>query len=143
MGRFKNDKNGGEEKVQLTNVQRLMDIINNRRDAGKRQPYGFSEQPQEFAQQFIKFLELRMKYEIDTLKLLPYQERLSDCMISYYRLNNGDQHYLHNLREKGIWWRGDSIKFMRIREKITPEMMADKSGLMKVMRSMSHGNHPR
>jgi len=130
-----NKKNPKEEKVQLTNVQRLMDIINNRRDAGKQQPFGFPDNQQEFAQQFIKFLEPRMKYEIDELGKLPYQERLAECLVNYYRLSHHNQKYLHHLRENNVYWRGDSIEFMKAREKIDMNKI-DKTKLKSMIKSI-------
>jgi len=137
MPSFDKKKDVIEEKPQLTNIQRLMDIINNRKDNGIRQPYAFPDSPQEAAKYWIHFLEERMKYEIDTTKNLPYQERLADCLEIFYKLSTTDQRYLTSLREdKGIYWRGDSIEFMKKRECVTPEMIADKAKLMRVMRKM-------
>ena len=120
----------------LTNVQRLMDIANNRKDQGIKHPVGLPDHPQELAKSWINFLEPRMKHEVSTEKLDPYQERIADCLKIFYKLSHSDQGYINQLRSKGIYWRGDSIKFMRMREKVTPEMLADKEKLRQALHSM-------
>jgi hypothetical protein len=127
-----------EEKEPLTNVQRLMDVINNRKDNKIRQPFGFPDHPQEAAKFWIDFIEPRMKYEISTASVDPYQERLVNTLKEFYKLSIPHQRYLIQLRGKGIYWRGDTIEFMQKREKISPEMTqkARQSGLREIFNSM-------
>jgi len=105
----------------VAHIQRLMDIINDRRDKGFHHPPPMPHHPQQAAQWWIDFCECRMKYEIETEKLDPYQERLADSLVHFYKLSSKDQQYIANLKEKGIYYRGDSIEFMKVREKVTPE----------------------
>ena len=134
MGKY-SKKNTVEEKEPLTNDQRLMDVINNRKDNKIRQPFGFPDHPQEAAKFWIDFIEPRMKYEISTVSVDPYQERLVNTLKEFYKLPIPHQRYLIQLRGKGIYWRGDTIEFMQRREKITPEMIqkAKQSGLKQML----------
>jgi hypothetical protein len=136
MGKFNGTTKVVEEKVLLTNVQRLMDIINNRRDNKISNPCGMPESQQDAAKWWIKLLEQRFQHEKVDNNIDPYQERLVDCLVEYYKFSHSDQSYILSLFDKGVMWRGDSIKFMKIREKITNDMAIDKVGLMRVMRSM-------
>lgn len=113
-----------------------MDVINNRMDNKIKHPVGMPNHQQDFAIAWMKFLEPRMKYEIATEKLDPYQERIVDCLIIFYKLSKSDQEYLNKLRSEGIYWRGDSIEFMKKREKVTPEYLADKDKLRNMLKSM-------
>ncbi len=133
MGSFKNDTTGGEENPKVTNVQRLMDIINNRRDSGTRKPVPMPEGQQESAKWFIGILEPRMQFEIATDKCDPYQERLAECLIAYYRLPHADQIQIVEWSQNKIMWRGDKMSFMRKRAKVTPEMLADKGKLKSML----------
>ena len=136
MGKYSKKGEQKIEKELLTNVQRLMDIINNRRDNGIRQPAGMPEGQQEAAQWFIKLLEPRNKFEKVDKNIDPYQERLVDCLRTYYKFSKQDQGYILGLIDKGIKWRGDSIKFMKVRAKVPESRIIDKDGLMRTMRSM-------
>lgn len=135
MGKFKRKKEDKEEKVLLTNVQRLMDIINNRMDNGIRKPVMFPENQQETAQWWIKFLEPRMKHEIVKDNTDQYQERIADCLTIFYKLSEADQGYLYGLQQRGIWWRGDSIKFMKTRAKVDMNKI-DKTKLFGMMKTI-------
>ena len=123
MANFKN-KTKSVEKVMLTNVQRLMDIINNRIDNDIRQPLGMPDNQQDAAKWFINLLEPRIKFEKVENNIDPYQERLADCLKTYYKFNQHEQHYILGLIDKGIKWRGDSVEFMKVRDMVTPEMIA-------------------
>lgn len=137
MGKsFADKKEVKAEKELLTNVQRLMDIINNRRDNNIRQPVGMPEGQQEAAKWFIKLLEPRNKFEKVDKNIDPYQERLADCLKTYYKFKQHEQTYILGLINSGIKWRGDSIEFMKVRAKVTLEFMADKDKLRKTMKSM-------
>ena len=130
-------KNSYAEEVKpLTNIQRLMDIANNRIDAGVSHPVGLPEHPQEIAKSWINFVEPRMKYEIATNKGDPYQERLVHTLVKFYKSSHADQRYLMQLRSKGIYWRGDSIKFMKMRANVTPDMLANKEHMRMSLHSM-------
>ena len=141
------NKPQNEHVERVTDIQRLMDVINNRKDNKINHPVGLPEHPQEAAKSWINFLEPRMKHEIDEFRTkhdksswhLPYQDRLVDCLTIYYRLSHTDQQYLQILRSKGIYWRGDSMDFMRKREKVTPEFIADKQKLKAMLNSMIYG----
>ena len=113
------------EVVHLSDVQRLMNIINNRKDRHVLKPAGMPTSAQEAAKWFIGLLEPRMKYEIDEPERnhFPYQDRLVDCLKTYYKFKRRDQQYILCLIDDGIAWRGDSIEFMKKRETITPEMI--------------------
>ncbi len=138
------------EAVKLSDVQRLMDIINSRIDAGTRKPVPMPENQQEAAKWFIGILEPRMQFEIDELTTitksdgdksiigkkywkLPYQERLAECLIAYYRLPHADQIQIVEWSQNKIMWRGDKMSFMRKRAKVTPEMLADKGRLKSML----------
>lgn len=146
MSKFAEKKvlKSAEPAERLTDIQRLMNVINNRRDNKCAHPVGLPEHPQEAAQTWINFIEPRMKFEIDELRTkndksgwhLPYQERLVDCLEIYYKLSHTDQHYLQKLRSEGIYWRGDSIEFMKVREKVTPDSLKDKEKIRSTMRSI-------
>lgn len=118
-----------EVREPKTDIQRLMDIVNNRKDNHIKQPIGLPEHPQEIAKTWINFCEPRLKYEIIENGIDQYQERIADCLTIYYKLSHADQGYLQRLRSNGMYWRGDSIEFMREREKVTHEMVADKTQL--------------
>ena len=133
---FSRKKGATEIPEPKTNIQRLMDIVNNRIDQRIKHPVGLPDHPQEIAKTWINFCEPRDKYEIATTVLDPYQERLADCLKIFYKLSHADQGYLNQLRSKGIYWRGDSIEFMRKREKVTPEMLKDKEKLRRVLHTM-------
>ena len=130
-----------DTQEKLTNIQRLMDIINSRMDSGTRKPVMFPDSQQEAAKFFIGILEPRMQFEIDELKMitksdndknkigqkywfLPYQERLAECLITFYRLPHADQVQIVKWSNEKIMWRGDKMNFMRKRAKVTPEMIA-------------------
>lgn len=119
-----------------TDIQRLMDIANNRKDRRIKHPVGLPDHPQEIAKTWISFCEPRAKYEIATENIDPYQERLADCLKIFYKLSHADQGYINQLRAKGIYWRGDSIEFMKMREKVTPEMLANKERMRNMLHSM-------
>ena len=142
-----------ETQAKVSDVQRLMDIINNRIDSGTRKPTPMPDGQQEGAKWFISILEPRMQFEIDELKTitksdndknrigqkywhLPYQDRLAECLIAFYRLPHADQIQIVEWSGNNIMWRGDKISFMRKRAKVTPEFLADKGKLRKMLHSM-------
>jgi len=133
-----NPKKENGEHVHLSDVQRLMNIINNRMDNGIKKPVGMPDHAQEAAKWFIKLLETRMKHEVDNPEInhYPYQDRLVDCLKTYYKFNRQDQQYILCLIDDGISWRGDSIEFMKVREKVKPEMVADKVKLKAMLSKM-------
>jgi hypothetical protein len=135
MARFTNKNDDYETPEPKTDIQRLMDVVNNRVDTGIKHPVGLPEHPQEIAKTWINFCEPRMKHEIATSAIDPYQERLADCLKIFYKLNHVDQRYLSELRSRGIYWRGDSIKFMKVREKVDMDKI-DKEKIFKMMKSV-------
>jgi len=79
-----------------------------------------------------------MQFEIVKDGTDPYQERIADCLTVYFKLNHADQRYLQELRGQGIYWRGDSIEFMRKRVKVKPEdiEMIKRMGLAQMFSSI-------
>jgi len=128
-----------DEWIPLTNVQRLMDVINNRRDNGIKHPQGMPEGQQEGAKWWIKLLEPRMQFEVDEIskRHMPYQERLADCLVKYYKHTDAEQRRILGWIRDGVAWRGDSIEFMEVRAKVTPAMKIDRDGLMRAMKAMT------
>jgi len=156
MTRLTRNKNIDQSSVsenKKTDIQRLMDIINSRIDFGTRKPVMMPEGQQEAAKWFIGILEPRMQFEIDELKtvtrsdndknrigqkywFLPYQDRIAECLVTFYRLPHADQVQIVKWSEENIMWRGDKMSFMRKREKVTPEFLADKDKLRSMLKSM-------
>jgi hypothetical protein len=132
-----NDESKQPEK--LSDIDRLKIIIENRQTCNCREPRGMPTDPDQAARWWIKFLELRQDYEIDrqTKKgwVLPYQERISDCLKIYYRLPQSAQSELVAMRDRGIYWRGDGIQFMRTRAKVDMDKI-DKTNLTKMMKTV-------
>lgn len=154
MGNYKKKKNHQdhlEAPEFITPVQRLMDIINNRMDARTSHPAMMPERQQEAAEWWItkqepmgdnekagldwtipkKATDVRKQYW-----KTPYADRLTDTLIIFYKLNHAEQMYILDLHSQGIWWRGDSIEFMKKLEKVTPEMVADKVKLRAMLHKM-------
>jgi len=138
--------------VKLTDVQRLMDIINDRIDAGTRKPVPMPDNQQDAAKWFIGILEDRLQFEVDELKtvtksdndkskigskywFLPYQDRIAECLISYYRLPHADQVQIVEWSTKKIMWRGDSMKFMKTRVKVDMSKI-DKTKIFSMMKTI-------
>lgn len=113
----------------ITPVQRLMNVINNRSYHNVIHPYGMPEHPQEAADWWLTMQEPFDDSEAPRLTettannktvgrpkkiwKTPYSDRVSECLVRYYKLNMDGQVYIHNLIKKGICWRGDSVEFMK------------------------------
>ena len=128
-------RNIPEKPQRLTNIQRLMDIVNNRIDNRILKPEGFPVGQQEIAKYWIDFLEPRLKHEVADDRTDPYQERLANCLSAFYKLNHRDQRYINKLRAEGVFWRGDSMEFMRLREKLKMAKI-DKTRLFSMMKTI-------
>jgi len=139
-----------EIAAQITPVQRLMDVINNRRDADKSHPAMMPEKQQDAAKWWMTKVEPMSKGEKPRLEwtkpkrntdetkqywVTPYADRLSETLSAFYKLSHPDQMYILDLQQQGIWWRGDSIKFMRTREKVDMGKI-DKSKLFSMMKTI-------
>ena len=136
MAKYKNKpKKEVDEKILITNVQRLMDVINNRMDSGIRIPAGMPEIRQEAAKWWINLLEPRMQHEIVENNTDQYQERLVDCLTIFYKLPHADQQQIIAWSENKIMWRGDSMKFMRTRAKVDMSKI-DKSKMFRMMKTI-------
>ena len=130
-------KNDRPEKIQ--DVDRIAEIIENRKASKCREPRGIPTQTMQGAHWWIKFLEPRAQYEVDKFIKksweLPYQNRISDCLVIYYRLSQHEQSEILAMRDRGIFWRGDSIEFMRIRQKVDMNKI-DKSNLTHLLKTI-------
>jgi len=151
FGKKSKYRDQSEIPPQVTPVQRLMDIINDRRNAEKSHPAMMPEQQQDAANWWMTKQEPVGKWEKATLEWskpkrnteartrywkTPYADRLSETLSAFYKLTHAEQLYILDLHSQGIWWRGDSIDFMKKRASVTPEMIVDKNTLMKVMKRM-------
>ena len=136
----------------ITPVQRLMDIINNRMDRHKSHPAMMPEKQQDAAEWWITKQEPMHSDEKARLEWsqpkranedrkqywkTPYADRLCETLSTFYKLSHADQMYILDLHEQGIWWRGDSIEFMRIREKVDMNKI-DKGKITAMMRNVIH-----
>lgn len=114
-------------------VQSLMDLINNMADARKKKPAMMPAHPQEAANWWIGLQEPpsddevpieswtkpRSQTDIPTkFWKTPYNDRLVDTLKIFYNLSHAYQMYIIDLHSQGIWWRGDSIEFMKVRESV-------------------------
>jgi len=137
----------------ISPVQRLMDVINDRRDMDVVRPAMMPEQQQRAAEWWTTKQEpmagderprlewARPERGTDERKRYwktPYADRLCETLSRFYRLSHADQMYILDLHSQGIWWRGDDIEFMRLREKVDPAQI-DKQELLKQMRSIIGG----
>jgi len=136
-----------EKPEKPNDIDRLVAIIENRQASNCGDPRGMPTNPQQAAHWWIKFLEPRLQHEIDMKTKkgwhLPYQERLADCLKIFYRMRHSEQAELVAMRGRGIQWRGDSIEFMRIRQKVDVNKI-DKAGMLKLAKRLVSGsNVPR
>ena len=137
------DKLKNEAKPQQAekpgDIDRLTAIIENRQASNCSEPRGMPTQTDQAVQWWIKFLEPRMQHETDMKTKkgwhLPYQERLTDCLKIFYRMRHSEQAELVAMRDRGIQWRGDSIEFMRIRQKVDVNKI-DKAGMLKLAKRL-------
>ena len=137
-------------KEFITPVQRLMDIINNRMDNNSIMPAMMPHKQQEAAEWWITMQEpiaydekahlewsqpKRLNEERFQYWKTPYADRICETLSAFYRLNHAEQMYIIDLQSQGIWWRGDSIKFMKIREKVDMNKI-DKTNLKDMMKKV-------
>ena len=152
MGRFDRKKKDTDQDVPelICPVQRLMNIINNRMDKNASHPAMMPEKQQEAAEWWKAMQEPMGKDEKATLEWTapkkatdsrrqywktPYADRIATTLIEFYKLSHADQMYIIDLHSQGIWWRGDSIKFMKLREKVDMGRI-DKAKLFTMMKTV-------
>lgn len=128
-----------ERPEKLSDIDRIAEIIENRKACNCGEPRGMPNQTMQGAQWWIKFLEPRQQHEVDRFVRnnwqLPYQDRIAHCLVIYYRLRHSEQSEIVAMRDKGIHWRGDSINFMRIRAKVDMNKI-DKSKIISMMQTI-------
>jgi len=136
--KLENDKKP-QQAEKLSDIDRIANIIENRKSAKCSEPRGMPTQTMQGAQWWIKFLETRLQHEVDTKTKkgwnLPYQERIADCLKIFYRLRHNEQAELLAMRDRGICWRGDTVEFMRIRAKVDMNKI-NKSKLTRTMKTI-------
>jgi len=128
-----------DRPAKIEDVDRIASIIENRKASNSSEPHGIPAQTMQGAHWWIKFLEPRQQYEVDRfLKKawqLPYQNRIADCLIIYYKLSGREQSELLAMREREIYWRGDSLEFMRIRQKVDMNKL-DKANMKQLLKKI-------
>ena len=128
-----------ERPGKIKDADRIAGIIENRKSSNVREPHGMPTQTMQGVHWWIKFLEPRQQYEVDRFKKkaweLPYQDRMAGCLIIYYKLSGRDQSELLAMRDRGIYWRGDSLEFMRVRQKVDMSKI-DKSSIGKLLKKI-------
>lgn len=128
-------------------VQTLMDVINNRADAGNKRPAMMPAHPQQAAEWWISLQEPAGDDEQPRLAwtkakpnesskqywIVPYSQRLSETLKRFYKLSHGDQMKIIDWHEQGIWWRGDSIEFMEARANVKDVDPKQVLGMMRAI----------
>ena len=132
------ETNTGVEIVDKPILEkRIMDVVNNREQSRCGYPRCFPEDRKKVPAWWIKFLEKPFDTERDELIIVtpknekdkkikkiwrtPYQDRVIDCLKIFYKLRYAEQQELVSMRQSYVFWRGDSMKFMRLRAQIKPQ----------------------